>query len=171
MFDHSLSGSKKDVLRDRIAKPKLLDSFDFVIIDTAPSLDNLLVNALVASDYVLLPFQPHFLSLEGIKSLTRVFFRVASYDNPSLKLLGLIPVMINARIQHHNKIKSTLSTNFGSNRMFSGIRTDIKVVEAFENKMPVIFYAPNTRASVDIKLLTDEILQKLEYFSLQNLSI
>lgn len=162
MFEHSLSGSKRDILRNSITKDNLADSFDFIIIDTAPSFDNLLINALVASDYVLIPFQPHFLSIEGIKSLARLFFKIASTDNPSLKLLGLIPVMVNLRIHHHSRVTSSLSTNFGASKMLPGIRSDIKVVEAFENRMPVVFYAPTTRACEDFKIITEEILNRIK---------
>ncbi|MDW7972738.1 MAG: AAA family ATPase [Thermodesulfovibrio sp.] len=58
LFEHQRSGERKDILKNALMNSKL--SFDFIIIDTAPSLDNLLINALVASDFVLIPFQPHF---------------------------------------------------------------------------------------------------------------
>lgn len=163
MFEHNKAGDLRDVLKNAVKNGNLSQNFDFAIIDTAPSLDNLLINALVASDYVLIPFQPHFLSLEGIKALARLFFRIASTENPSLKLLGLIPVMLNLRIHHHGKVTENLTTNFGKEKILPGIRSDIKVVEAFENKMPVRFYAPTSRACFDYKTLTDEILKRLAF--------
>lgn len=161
MFEHSRAGERRDILRNAIQESDFVKSFDFVIIDTAPSLDNLLINALVASDYVLIPFLPHFLSIEGIKSLARVFFRIASTENPSLRLLGLVPVMLNFRIHHHSKVTGNLSTNFGKDKILPGIRNDIKIGEAFENRMPVIFYAPASRASTDFKLLADVLLERI----------
>lgn len=161
MFEHGKAGDRRSILREKIGNKGFSQNFDFVIIDTPPSLDNLLVNALIASDYVLIPFQPHFLSIEGIKSLARLFFRIASTENPSLKLLGLIPVMLNLRMRHHVKVTGSVTMNFGKEKILPGIRSDIKVVEAFENKMPVVFYSPNSRASLDYKLLADELLTLL----------
>lgn len=161
MFEHSRAGENRSILKEALRKSDLNQQFDFVIIDTAPSLDNLLLNALVVSDYVLLPYQPHFLSIEGIRSLTRVFFKIASSENPSLKLLGLVPMMVNQRINHHQRVTHRLSQNFGSQRILPGIRNDIKVVESFEKKMPLIFYAPLSRAGLDFKALVDEILRKI----------
>ncbi|MCS7164534.1 MAG: ParA family protein [Thermodesulfovibrio sp.] len=159
LFEHQRSGERKDILKNALMNSKL--SFDFIIIDTAPSLDNLLINALVASDFVLIPFQPHFLSIEGIRALARVFFRIASTENPNLKLLGLIPVMLNLRIHHQSRVTENLSTNFGREKILPGIRVDIKVVEAFEHRMPLRFYAPTSRASQDFKFLSNEILNRI----------
>ncbi|WP_028842513.1 ParA family protein [Thermodesulfovibrio yellowstonii] len=161
MFEHSRAGEKRDILRQALKDSDFIKAFDFIIIDTAPSLDNLLINALVASDYVLIPFLPHFLSIEGIKSLARIFFKVASTENPSLRLFGLIPIMVNLRIHQHSKVTSSLSTGFGKEKMLPGIRNDIKIVEAFENKMPLIYYAPTSRASADFKILADELLKRI----------
>lgn len=161
MFEHSKAGENRFVLRDAFNKSEIKNLFDFVIIDTAPSLDNLLINALVVSNFVLIPYQPHFLSIEGIKSLSRVFFRIASSENPSLRLLGLVPLMVNQRVHHHQRVTENLALNFGSNRILPGIRNDIKIVEAFEKRMPLIFYAPSSRARADFRELVDEILKRI----------
>lgn len=161
LFEHGKALNNK-ILKEGLKSSGIIDEFDFILIDTPPSLDSLLLNALVASDYVLVPFLPHFLSTEGIRSLARVFFKVASTENPSLKLLGLVPVMINQRIQQHRKVTETVSAQFGKNRVFSGIRTDIKLVEAFENRTPVKFYSPHSRGAVDYEILAEEVLQEIK---------
>ncbi len=161
LFEHGLVLDKRK-LKNELIKSGLLEDFEFILIDTPPSLDSLLLNALIASQYVLIPFLPHFLSIEGIKSLVRVFFRIATTENPSLKLLGLVPVMVNQRVHQHRKVIQHLSNQFGLNRVFSGIRSDIKLVEAFENHMPVKFYAPNSRGSIDYQVLADEVLKEIE---------
>ncbi|WP_353684292.1 ParA family protein [Thermodesulfovibrio sp. 3907-1M] len=161
LFEHGRVLNNR-ALRDVIEKAGFHREFDFILIDTPPSLDSLLINALVASDYVLIPFLPHFLSTEGIKSLARLFFKIAVRENPSLKLLGLIPVMINQRIQQHRKVTDSVSNQFGKNRVFHGIRADIKLVEAFENHTPVKLYSPNSRGALDYEILADEILLEIE---------
>jgi len=161
MFEHG------EILNNKILKEKLVISgiigeYEFILIDTPPSLDSLLFNALIASDYILVPYLPHFLSTEGIKNLARVFFKVATKDNPSLKLLGLVPIMINQRIQQHKKVTNNVFNQFGLNKVFSGIRTDIKLVEAFENRLPVRYYSPKSHGANDYEVLANEILNKLK---------
>jgi chromosome partitioning protein len=117
--------------------------------------------ALLASDYILIPFLPHFLSIEGIKSLARVFLKIASKENPSLKLLGLVPVMINRRIQQHKKVTENVSNQFGENKVFPGIRTDIKLVEAFEAHTPIKFHSPGSRGAIDYETLANEVLEEI----------
>jgi chromosome partitioning protein len=161
LFEHGLVLDKRR-LKNELMRSGLSEDFEFILIDTPPSLDSLLLNALIASQYVLIPFIPHFLSIEGIKSLVRVFFKIATAENTSLKLLGFVPVMINQRIHQHRKVIELISNQFGVNRVFSGIRSDIKLVEAFENHMPVKFYAPNSRGSIDYQVLADEVLKEIE---------
>lgn len=161
MFEHG-GVLDNSVLKKQLIASGITENFDFILIDTPPSLDSLLLNAIVASNYVLVPYLPHFLSTEGIKSLARVFFKIATTDNPSLKLLGLVPIMINQRIQQHKKVNEDVSNQFGLNKVFSGIRTDIKLVEAFENHSPVRFYSPHSRGAEDYEVLANEILNKLK---------
>lgn len=161
MFEHGRAGEKRDLLKEQLNKATLKTSFDFVIFDTAPSFDNLLMNALLAANYVLVPFQPHHLSIDGIKNLARLFFKVASTENTSLRLLGFVPVMYNLKVNHHVHVINTLSSNFVKEKILPGIRSDIKLVEAFEQGMPVRYYAPNSRASQDFKTLAEEILKRI----------
>ncbi len=161
LFGHN-EVKDKGLLRDNLKYAITSEGFEFVVIDTSPSLDNLLLNALVASQYVLAPFMPHYLSLEGIRSLARVFFRITAMDNPSLRLLGLLPVMINQRVQQHRKVTHSLATQFGLNKVFEGIRADIRLVEAFESHQPVRYYAPDSRGTEDYKRLTGQIVRLCE---------
>jgi chromosome partitioning protein len=160
MFEHGKVLNNR-TLREALLASGIIETFDFILIDTPPSLDSLLLNALVASDYILIPFLPHFLSIEGIKSLARVFLKIASKENPSLKLLGLVPVMINRRIQQHKKVTENVSNQFGENKVFPGIRTDIKLVEAFEAHTPIKFHSPGSRGAIDYETLANEVLEEI----------
>ncbi len=161
MFDHSYASQSGYLLKEVFEKDKIKNFFDLIIIDTAPSLDPLLMNALVIADYVLIPFLPHFLSIEGVKSLIRVFFKIAVTQNTALKLLGLVPIMLNLRIHQHARVIELLSKSLGKEKILPGIRTDIKIAEAFEAGKPVRFYAPSSRAVEDFKTLASKILQIL----------
>lgn len=147
-----------DPERVKTAIKECSTSFDFILIDSAPSLDNLLIGALRSAHWVLIPFLPHYLSLEGIKSLIRIFFRVAVRDNPELRLAGLLPVMFNPRVNQHRWVLEEVIRNFGKNRVLSPIRTDIKVSEAFQAKTPLLHYAPHSKVVEDYRNLAEDLL-------------
>ena len=117
LFEHG-KVLDNNTLKRELSISNINEEFDFILIDTPPSLDSILLNAIIASDYVLIPFVPHFLSIEGIKSLVRVFFKIATTENPSLKLLGLLPVMINQRSRHHKKFLKLFLINLDQVEFF-----------------------------------------------------
>jgi chromosome partitioning protein len=141
-----------------LAAEGLLADYDLIVLDTPPSLDGLLLNALCAADRVLVPFVPHFLSGEGVRQLARVIFRVASRGmNDNLKVLGFVPVMLDARIGLHREVCEDLGQQFGRNRLLPGIRVDIRVAEAFGRGKPVRQHAANSRAAQDYAVVADAI--------------
>jgi chromosome partitioning protein len=150
LFDHGSAGSGELKLNDALRSEGLVDDYDTIVIDTPPSLDSLLLNALCAADRVLIPFLPHHLSGEGVRQLARVLFRVSSQGlNERLRILGFLPVMLDLRIGQHRDVNASLAHQFGTNRLLPGIRTDIKVAEAFGHGKPVREHAPNSRAAAD----------------------
>jgi chromosome partitioning protein len=150
LANHGASGSNDLLLRDAMVAEQLEADYDIVILDTPPSLDGLLLNALCAADRVLVPFVPHFLSGEGVRQIARVLFRVASRgQNERLKVLGFLPVMQDLRIGQHKEVTSGVSHQFGAARLLAGIRTDIRIAEAFASGKPVRAHAPGSRGAVD----------------------
>jgi chromosome partitioning protein len=158
LANHGDSGSNEMLLRTAMEAEQLSADYDTVILDTPPSLDSLLMNALCAADRVLVPFVPHFLSGEGVRQLARVLFRVASRgQNDNLKVLGFLPVMQDLRIGQHREITSGVSHQFGAARVLPGIRTDIRIAEAFAVGKPVRVHAPKGRAAADYLVATSTI--------------
>ena len=150
LFEHGDVRPGELLLHDALVAEGLVDDYDTIILDTPPSLDGLLINALCAADRVLVPFVPHFLSGEGVRQLVRLLFRVASRGlNERLKVLGFLPVMVDARIGQHREVNASLSHQFGAARLLPGIRTDIKVAEAFAVGKPVREHAPHSRSTAD----------------------
>ncbi|GAB6161593.1 ParA family protein [Desulfothermus naphthae] len=146
-----------DLLKRSLDKYIKENNIDMVIIDTPPTLDIFMLSALVASDVVLIPFLPHFLAAVGVKQMAKLFYKVAVKYNTNLRLLGLVPVMVNKRIGMHKKVIEELTKVFGKNRMLRGIRTNVKLAEAFLAGIPVRYYAPKSAGSMDYYLLTEEI--------------
>jgi chromosome partitioning protein len=148
-FEHG-SGTRDELcLAHALADAELAAKFDLVLIDTPPSLDVLLLNALAAAHWVLVPFIPHPLSFEGVRQLMRVLFKVMSSQNSDLKLLGFLPMMEADNIRQHRSITSDVARQFGAPRLLKGIRNDIKLAEAFAVGKPVRYYAPTCRGAQD----------------------
>lgn len=157
MFEHDSCRGEHMRLARAFHDEGLTENYDLVIIDSPPSLDGLLMNALCVATRVVVPFVPHHLSGEGIRNLSRVLFRVASGPNPTLKLLAFLPIMQDRRVGQHRSVTDGVSRQFGKWRLLSGIRTDIKLAEAFAHRRPVRSYMPGCRGAVDYALAAAEI--------------
>ena len=162
LFEHGSGDGDPTRLARALQDEGLTEKYDFIIIDTPPSFDSLLMNALCAARRVLIPFVPHHLSGEGIRNLARILFRVASGPNPDLKLLGLLPIMLDRRIGQHRNVSDGVALQFGQGRVLSGIRTDIKLAESFAHRQPVRSYMPGCRGSEDYALVAREIGERLQ---------
>lgn len=121
----------------------------------------LLLNALSAANWVLVPFVPHPLSYEGVRQLMRMLFRVMSKQNPGLKLLGFLPLMAADHIRQHRGIIGDVARQFGAPRVLAGIRSDIKLAESFAAGLPVRYYAPSSRGAHDYAALAVCVTQLL----------
>ena len=162
LFEHGSGDGDQTRLARALHDEGLSKLYDLIIIDTPPSFDGLLMNALCAARSVLIPFVPHHLSGEGIRNLARILFRVASGPNPELKLLGLLPIMLDRRIGQHRTVTDGVSRQFGQGKVLPGIRTDIKLAESFAHRQPVRFYMPGCRGAEDYALVAREIGERLK---------
>lgn len=162
LFEHGMSRGEQSRLIRAIEDEKLSGKYDFIILDTPPSFDDLLLNALVAATWILIPYLPHHLSGEGIRSLARIFFKIKTGLNPHLKVLAFLPVMLDRRICQHRTVSGDISRQYGQERVLSGIRNDIKLVEAFAHRKPIRAYMPQCRGAEDYALATEEILDRLQ---------
>lgn len=161
LFEHG-SGTRDELrLAQALQDPALADRFDLVIVDTPPSLDLLLFNALSAAHWVLVPFVPHPLSYEGVRQLMRVLFRVMSRQNPDLKLLGFLPMMAAENIRQHRTITGDVARQYGAPRLLGAIRNDIKLAESFAAGLPARLYAPSSRGAQDYAALAVCVTQLL----------
>lgn len=159
LFEHGSGSQQPDLLRQALQREGLLDAFDVIIIDTPPSLDTLLLNALHAAQWVLVPFVPHFLAGEGVRQLARTLFRLASSgQHPELRLLGFLPVMCDARIGLHRRTLDQVGLQFGVLRVLSPVRNDIRLAESFAAGQPLSHFAPRSRAAQDYAIAAAQVL-------------
>jgi chromosome partitioning protein len=161
MFQHGLAPDDEGLLGRHLAQTGLLSAYDVILFDTPPSLDLLLLNALACAHWALIPFVPHALAAEGVRQLSRVFFKVAMRSNARLRLLGLLPVMMDPRIGLHKEIRAQMAHQFGEERLLPGIRNDIKLAEAFSAGQPARLYAPHCRGTADYHALYEHLLERI----------
>lgn len=163
LFEHG-SGLVRDSRRlaRALAEESIAERFDVVVLDTPPSFDVLLLNALSAANWVLVPYVPHQLSYEGVKQLMRVLFKVMSGENPNLKILGFLPMMSAQHIRQHRVVTGAISRQFGALRVMSGIRNDIRLAESFTAGKPICHYAARCRGADDFSYLVENLLTMLK---------
>jgi chromosome partitioning protein len=162
LFEHGSGLRDENLLSRAIVDEEIDDKFDLIIIDTPPSLDVLLLNALNAANLVLVPYVPHPLSFEGVRQLMRVLFKVISGPNPKLRIAGFVPIMGSDRVRQHQTVNSSVSSQYGSFRVMQGIRSDIRLAESFAAGKPVRYSAPKSRGAEDFLALAKNIATMID---------
>jgi len=134
--------------------------YDYILIDTPPTVAVLTLNALVAATHVMIPILLNFLAIEGLSQLVQSIYKVNAGFNPELRMAGIIPNQFNIRSNHSKRVMKEIKENFGDDMVSPRIRNDIKIAEAPEFRQPVSLYAPKSRGAMDFCLLTDFIEEK-----------
>ncbi|QIK36673.1 ParA family protein [Caldichromatium japonicum] len=164
-LDHSRCAPDPDRLRQALSPGDLGRHFDLILIDTPPSLDTLFLNALYAATHVLVPYIPHYLSLEGVRQLIRALFPVMSRHNRGLKLLGFVPNQAAAHIRLHRTVTAHIGSELGTTRILPAIRADIRFAEAMAAGQPIRVYAPTSRGAEDLDRLAAAVGEALGFGS------
>jgi chromosome partitioning protein len=143
-------------LKEAIAP--LRDKYDFILIDCPPSLDILTVNALAASDAVLVPVQCEFLALEGVSELLDTLARLRRAINPSLAIEGILLTMYDDRTTLSKQVAADLRSFFGAQVFESVIPRNVRLAEAPSHGMPVIFYDIHSKGAEAYIQLAKEVI-------------
>jgi chromosome partitioning protein len=136
----------------------IADEYDFVCIDTPPSLGLLTVNALTASDKVIVPVQCEYLSMRGLLQLQNTLDMIRENLNPRVKIEGILPTMLDSRTVHAKEAVEILEENFGELVFKSRIRKAIKFAEAPVRGSSVLKYDPKGNAADYYRELAKEVL-------------
>lgn len=147
--------------RERALTKALLqvhDTYEFVLIDTPPSLGLLTINALTASDAVIVPVQCEYLSLRGLAQLERTLELVRDNLNPKVHIAGILPTMYDARTVHGREAVEVLRGSFGDLVYKTEIHKTIKFAEAPVKGQSVLKYAPDSQAAEAYRQLAREVL-------------
>lgn len=134
------------------------DQFDYILVDCPPALDLLTVNALVASDSVLVPIQCEFFALEGISQLMDTIDRIKASFNPALRVEGVLLTMYDDRTNLTRQVESDLREFFASEVFRTVIPRSVRLAEAPSFGKPILSYDPRSRGAEAYIQLAKEIL-------------
>jgi len=149
--------------RESILKTKLgllEESFDFIIIDCPPSLGLLTINALTASDSVLIPMQCEYYALEGISQLVKTIQKVKKGLNKNLEIEGVVLTMFDPRRNLQIQVAEELKSYFGELVYESSIPRNIRLAESPSFGMPIALYDPRAKGAEAYEDLANEFLRK-----------
>jgi chromosome partitioning protein len=132
--------------------------YDYVLIDTPPSLGLLTINALVAADGVVVPVQCEYLSLRGLVQLESTLSMVRENLNPRVEIIGILPTMFDPRTIHSREAVEILEENFGDLVFGSRIRKTVRYAEAPVKGSSVLKYDPTGPAAEAYRGLAREVL-------------
>lgn len=147
--------------RERALSKALLDvrdRYDYILVDTPPSLGLLTVNALTASDAVIVPVQCEYLSLRGLAQLERTLELVRENLNPEVHIAGIVPTMYDSRTVHGREAVEVLRNSFGDLVFETTIGKTIKFAEAPVKGESVLKYASDSPAAEAYRQLAREVL-------------
>jgi chromosome partitioning protein len=145
-------------LRLQKALAAVRDTYNYIIIDCPPALDLLTLNALVASDSVLVPIQCEFFALEGISQLMDTIDRLKTAFNPDLKVEGVLLTMYDDRTNLTKQVENDLREFFGSEVFKTVIPRSIKLAEAPSFGKSILAYDPRSRGAEAYIQLAKEVL-------------
>jgi chromosome partitioning protein len=145
----------KDKMKDTASE------YDYVFIDTPPTLGMITVNALVASTHVLVPIQSSYFALEGTDDLLETIDKIKARPNPNLQLLGVVITMHDKRTTLAKDIHEQIGQVFGE-RLFNTIITkSIRLEESPAYKESIFTFAPRSSGAMEYYSLSEEILSRV----------
>jgi chromosome partitioning protein len=142
---------------EKALKP-VADDYDFVCIDTPPSLGLLTINALTAADKVIVPVQCEYLSMRGLIQLQNTLQMIRENLNPDVQIEGILPTLMDTRTVHAKEAIEILEENFGDRVFASRIKKTIRFAEAPVKGMSVLKYDPDGVAAQSYRDLATEVL-------------
>lgn len=162
----SLSGAEVELVgmmaretRLRSCLTSVRDSYDYILIDSPPSLGLLTVNALTASDSVLIPLQCEYLALEGLTQLIGAIRLVQDHLNPGLRIEGVLLTMYDARLNLSKQVVDEARKFFSERVYRTMIPRSVKLSEAPSFGKPIVLYDPHSTGAESYRELAREVIE------------
>jgi chromosome partitioning protein len=147
---------RENSLRKKIGP--LRETYDYIMIDTPPSLGLLTLNALVACEEVIIPIQTHYYALLGMRQLLRTLKAVKEEVGHDVEIAGVVPTMYDARTSIGKEIIQGIRDYFGNKMFASAIHFNIKLVESSMVGVPVFIHQPTSRGAQEYMSLAKEVM-------------
>ena len=151
---------RENVLRNALAT--IRDRYDFIVLDCAPSLGLITINALTASDSEIIPVQPEYFPLEGLGKLLNTINIVRSRLNPALSIEGFLFTMYDSRLRLHNQVVEEVKTYYPDMVFKTMITKNVRLSEAPSYGKPAILYDARSTGADNYLNLAREIIKKNE---------
>jgi len=165
--DGDLAGAQVELLNEigremRLQKAlnPVLRDYDYVFIDCPPALNVLTINALVASNTVLIPMQCEYFALEGLSALINTIRKIRETLNPKLRIEGLLRTMFDGRNSLSNEVSKQLNEHFGQKVYQTIVPRNVRLAEAPSYGEPVTSYDPLSKGAKAYLALADEMIQR-----------
>jgi chromosome partitioning protein len=147
---------------------KVIDSYDYVIIDCSPSLGLLTVNALTSADTVIIPVQCEYFALEGLGKLLNTIKFIQARLNPSLQIEGFLLTMYDTRLRLANQVVEEVRKHFQQMVFETIIHRNVKLSEAPSHGKPIVMYDVDSNGAVNYLNMAREFLQNNEMTKIKN---
>lgn len=150
--------SREKILKNILAR--VLDEYDYVMIDCPPSLGLLTVNALTASQSIMIPIQCHFYALEGLSQLMNTVRLIKQHLNPALNVEGVVLTMKDHRSNLVAQVSEEINKYFGKKVFKTFIPSNIRLAEAPSHGQPIVIYDFGSKGSEAYWNLAVELLER-----------
>lgn len=151
--------------RERILKRALTaisDKYDYIFIDCPPTLGLLTVNALIASEGLIIPVQCEFYALEGLVQLTNTIENIKAYHNPGLKTVGILITMFNSRLNITQSIMNELRSYYGNLLFKTNIVRNVRLAEAPSYGTPILYLDRFSKGAQSYMAVAKEVIARTE---------
>jgi chromosome partitioning protein len=147
-------------LKDALAP--IVKEYEYIILDTPPSLGILTVNALVASSHLIVPIQAAYFAIEGTDDLLETYERIRARPNPALRMLGVLITLFDKRTNISRDTHGQIRTVFGETLFKTKISKNVRLEESPAYKETILTFAPKSPGAVEYKKLAGEVIQRVE---------
>ena len=150
--------SREQILKN--ASELVMGTYDFIILDSPPSLGLLTINALTAADRLIIPIQGEYYALEGLSQLMDTINIVQKKLNPNLEILGVVLTMFNMRTQLSRQVKEETDKYFGGKVFKTVIPRNVRLAEAPSHGLAICDYDKNSKGSKAYEALAKEVIKR-----------
>lgn len=145
----------------RITLGEIKDEWDYILIDSPPSLGILSLNGLVAADFIIIPMQCEYLSLEGLSLLIQTVNRIRKSLNPELQIGGIVFTMYDSRVKLANEVVRNVTSYFKDKVFRTVIPRNVALSEAPSHSKPINLYREGCQGALGYKKLAEEVISRV----------